>query len=101
MGRKSKLDDSQKQEVVLKLLRREEPAAALARRYGITETTLYRWRDDFIAGGKGALSNGKVKDGGSSRQVEELQRELAERERVIEEQSIAIRVFKKLSEGLS
>ena len=34
------------------LLRREEPAAKLARRFRISEQTLYRWRDDFLAGGE-------------------------------------------------
>jgi hypothetical protein len=29
---------------VLALLRREEPAAQLARRFGVSEQTLYRWR---------------------------------------------------------
>ncbi|MHC4406136.1 MAG: helix-turn-helix domain-containing protein [Planctomycetota bacterium] len=29
---------------MLALLRREEPAAQLARRFGVSEQTLYRWR---------------------------------------------------------
>jgi len=45
--------------VVLTLLRRQEPASALARRYGISDATLYRWRDEFLEGGRGALPNGK------------------------------------------
>ena len=101
MGRKAKLAADQKQEVVLKLLRREEPAAALARRYGITETTLYRWREEFIAGGKAALINGKVTSEQSSKRIHELERELEEQKRVNDELTIANRVFKKLSEGLS
>jgi len=41
--------------------RREEPATVLARRYGISENTLYRRRDDFMAVGEAALANGKDK----------------------------------------
>ena len=72
MGRKSKLSDSDKVEVVLALLRQQEPAAVLARRYGVSEGSLYRWRDEFLQGGKSALcgkANGKA---GSSPRVAEL-----------------------------
>ena len=41
------------------LIRREESAAKLARRYGVSEPTLYSWRDKFIAGGVAALVGGK------------------------------------------
>ena len=54
MGKKSELKGSDRREVVLLLLRREEPAAVLARRYGISEQTLYRWRDEFLAAGEAA-----------------------------------------------
>ena len=97
MGRKAKLDIEQKQEVVLKLLRREEPAAALARRYGITETTLYRWRDEFLAAGKAALADGQSNGDGHKKRVQELERQLAERDQVIGELTIVNRIFKKLS----
>ncbi len=50
MARKSKLSAQQRQEGVRMLLRREEPAAALARRYGVSENTLYTWREQFLEG---------------------------------------------------
>ena len=56
MGKRSELSVAKRREVVLVLLRREEPANKLARRYGISEQTLYRWRDEFLAGGEGALA---------------------------------------------
>ena len=66
MARKSKLSARERQEVVLMLLRREEPAAALARRYGVSENSLYKWREQFLEGGRTALTNGKgVNDAGS------------------------------------
>ena len=52
MGAKSKLSVSERREIVLSLLRREEPATILARRHGISQNTLYRWRDDFITAGE-------------------------------------------------
>ena len=40
MGAKSKLTVPERRKVVLSLIRREEPAAVLARRYGIAEGSL-------------------------------------------------------------
>ncbi len=100
MPRKSKISVAQKQEAVMKLLRREEPTAVLARRYGISEQSLYRWRDEFLAAGKAALADGKSGSGdGQSKRVQELEHDLADRDQVIGELTIANRIFKKLSDG--
>ncbi len=56
MAKRSKLSAAEKAEVVLKALRREDTAARLARRYGISEQTLYRYRDQFLTAGKAGLS---------------------------------------------
>jgi transposase len=101
MAKKTNRSDAEKLEAVLRLLRKQEPAAALARRYGVSDPTLYRWRDEFLEGGKAALANGKATDAGSSRRVQELEREVTERDRVIGELTIANRVFKKVSGGLN
>ena len=58
MGKRSELSASERREAVLSLLRKEESAAVLARRYGVSEPTLYRWRDDFLAAGEAALTAG-------------------------------------------
>ncbi len=101
MPRKSKISVAQKQEAIMKLLRREEPAAVLARRYSVSEQSLYRWRDEFLDGGKAALADGKRGSGnGQSKCVQDLERELATRDQVIGELTIANRIFKKLSDGL-
>jgi transposase-like protein len=42
MGKKSELSVSQRLEIVLMILRKEEPISVLARRYGVSETTLHR-----------------------------------------------------------
>ena len=56
MGKRSSLSPAERSRLVLSLLRKEEPASRIARRAGISEQTLYRWRDDFINAGKQAMS---------------------------------------------
>ena len=100
MGKRTELTFEQRTEVVLALLRREEPAAKLARRYGISEPTLYRYRDLFLEGGQAALADGKRgKADPRDQRIERLEQDLAERDRVIGELTIANRVFKKVTDG--
>jgi transposase-like protein len=99
MGKRSELDVAGRREAVLALLRREEAGAVLARRYGVSEQTLYRWRDDFLAGGEAALASGRGGSDARDRQIEELRREVARRDQVIGELTIANRVLKKTSDG--
>lgn len=96
MGRKSELPSEKRVELVLALLRKEEPASQIARRAGISEATLYRWRDEFIAGGKAQLG-GKSSDGLVAKELAKLQREIETREQVIGELTVANRILKKLS----
>ena len=100
MAKRSNLTAAQRREVVLLLLRREEPAGKLARRYGISEQTLYRWRDEFLAGGESALANGKGGTDSRDREIKELKKEVERRDQVIGELTIANRILKKTSEGL-
>lgn len=97
MARRSELTAKQRREVVLALLRREEPAAQLARRWGISEPTLYRWRDEFLAAGEAALSQGKNGADPRGREIQELRAKLEERDQVIGELTVANRILKKLS----
>lgn len=101
MGKRTDLDVPQRMEVVLALLRREEPAAKLARRYGISEPTLYRYRDQFFEGGKAALADGRRgKADPRDQRIEKLEKDLAKRDQVIGELTIANRIFKKKSDEL-
>ena len=72
----------------------------VARRYGICETTLYRWRDEFIQVGEAALANGKKGNDAQTRRVQELERALAERDQGVGELTLANRILKKTSQGL-
>jgi len=100
MGKRSDVTVSQRREVVLMLLRREEAAGKLARRLGVSEPTLYRWRDDFLAGGEAALSAGKGQHDPRERELAELKKQLSQRDQVIGELTIANRILKKTADGL-
>ena len=94
MPRRSELTVEQRREAVLALLRREEPAAQLARRYGISEQTLYRWRDDFLAAGEAALAKGMNGCDARDQEIKELKAELEERTLTIGELAAATRILK-------
>jgi transposase-like protein len=96
MGRKSQLPLAQREEAVLSLLRKEEPVAALSRRYQVSEQTLYRWRDEFLAGGRARLGQGDREAEAAQRRIAKLEQELARRAQVIGELSIANDILKKL-----
>ena len=97
MPRQCELSVEQRREAVLALLRREEPAAQLARRFGVSEQTLYRWRDEFVAAGEAALAKGKNGVDGRDQQIRALKAELEERTLTIGELAAANRILKKLS----
>ena len=99
MGKQSDLSIPQRREVVLMLLRREEPVAKLARRCGVSEQTLYRWRDEFLAAGETALANGKSGADPRDREIRELKKEVEGRDQVIGELTIANRILKKTAQG--
>ncbi len=100
MGKRSNLTVPQRREAVLMLLRREEPAGKVARRFGISEHTLYRWRDEFLAGGEAAMANGKGGADPRDREIRELKKEMERRDQVIGELTIANRILKKTADGL-
>ena len=73
----------------------------MARRYGVSEPTLYRWRDEFLAGGEAALGGKSDKKAGAQqRQIEDLKKQIAKRDQVIGELTIANRILKKTEDGL-
>ena len=73
----------------------EDNGAQLARQAGISVQTLYRWRDDFLRGDHAALSG--AQNGMHDAQVT---KEIAQRDQVIGELTVANRVLKKFSGNL-
>ena len=101
MGKKSQLSVAERREVVLMMVRKEEPIMTLSRRYGVSETTLHRWREDFLVGGQSALAGGDGKKVDSrTAEIERLKTDLARRDQVIGELTIANRILKKSADGL-
>lgn len=95
MPRKRKdVDASERMSLVLRLLSKEEPAAQVARRAGVAESTLYRWRDAFLEGGARSLA-GRGPHKAHERELQRLQRALANRDQIIGELTIANRILKK------
>lgn len=99
MPKRSVVSIAHRREAVLKLLRREQPAAAIAREVGVSEPTLYRWRDEFLVGGEQALAVKGGKSDSRDQRIAELQREIERRDQVIGEYTIANRILKKLSDA--
>ena len=85
----------QRVQTVLALLRKEDTLESLARKAGVSPTSLSRWREEFVDAGKSALGSGKVVQNQLARQVESLQSELAGRDQVIGELTVANRILKK------
>ena len=61
MGQQSNLHIEQRTAAAILLIRREEPAAKIARRYGLSEPTRYRCPDLFLEGGKAGIASGAGK----------------------------------------
>lgn len=53
MAKRSKVEVDQRMEAVMALLRRDQSAVKIAWRVGVSEQTLYRWRDQILDGGQG------------------------------------------------
>ena len=101
MGRQSEMDVGQRVELVLMMLRKEEPITTLARRYSVSETTLHRWREDFLAGGQATLADRRSKKAdGQAAEIARLKMELARRDQVIGEYTIANRILKNSADDL-
>lgn len=91
MSKRIVLSATERGELVLRLLRKEATAGQLAREAGISEPTLYQWRDTFLKGGFSHLDGRQ----GTDSERRRLQRELAQRDQLIGEMSVALRTLKK------
>ena len=65
-------------------------------RGGVGEQTLYRWHDDFISDGQGAL-NGKDPESGMQAELKRKETQLAEWDKLIGELTVTNRIIKKTS----
>ena len=85
----SRWSTEQKLEIVLAVIRGQESMTQLCRRHGVSETAVYRWRDQFVEGGRAGLSGGK------GTEAEQLRAENEELKTVIGELTVANRILRK------
>ncbi len=84
-------DSEMKLAVVLEGLKGESSISDICRRYQISESLYYKWRDKFLEGGRKALVKGQ-----DSSDVQALRSKISELERIIGKQAIKIEILKKI-----
>ena len=94
MGRPSNIPPAQRTELVLAVLRGTEKLEVLARRHQVSANTLRKWRDEFVTAGQERLS-GRGDTAAAQADNQRLQKELAERELIIGELTVAQRFLQK------
>jgi len=89
MARASKYSEEKKLEVVLEGLKSNGSVAELSRKHGISDALYYRWKDQFIEGGKRAL-------GGRLQSVDgALKQKVTEYEQMIGKLTVQNEILKK------
>jgi transposase len=75
MGRKSKCSPEEKVQIVLAGIKAEKSIARICRDYEITQTTYYRWRDQFLEAAKEAFRGKKRSNNKSLKnKIDQLQK---------------------------
>ena len=91
MSRQSKFSTEDKLAIVMATIKGEESTSSIARRHGVSETAIYRWREQFLEGARHGFTGTSKKNGRAA----QLEKALAERDRVIGELTVANRILKK------
>ena len=99
MGKKAEISADERREIVLKMLRKEESTASLARKHGVAEASIYRWHDQFLSGGLDGLKPKSLASGTNS-EIQRLQNENNELKIALAEYSIANKILKKRADQL-
>lgn len=91
MGRNRKYTLETKSRIVLELLRGEKSVAQASREYRIKDSLLYRWKEQFLEGGKQAFAYGQPAE--QKRRADKV----AELERIIGKLTMQLEIAKKAS----
>lgn len=75
--------------IVLAGLKQTQSVAQLCREHQISQTQYYKWRDQFLEGGKQALQ------GARHDTTKQLERKVEQLEQIIGKQTVALEVLKK------
>jgi transposase-like protein len=82
----------QKLTIILAALREEQSIAALARQHGVSEQQIYRWKMQFLEGGRQSLGGAKT-----PRADQPLLSENEQLKKLLGEKTLEIDILKKLS----
>jgi len=96
---KRKFSAEEKIRIVLEGLRGEDSIAALCRRESIHPNLYYNWSKEFLEAGKKRLQ-GDFKREATSSEVLNLRAENDELKKIVAEQTLEIRVYKKNHTGI-
>jgi len=90
MSTKTTRSIEEKLAIILEGLKEDSNVSEICRKYGISQSLYYKWRDKFLEAGKEALSGsrGSKADKTGEAKIEEL-------EKVIGRQTVVIEVLKK------
>jgi transposase-like protein len=94
MNRKN-WSNEEKATIVLEMIKGTEPVSAICAHHGVSATQAYRWQEQFLAGGRAALSDKRIK--GERDPVADENRRLKE---LAGQQALIIEAQKKLA-GIS
>jgi putative transposase len=93
MGKQRKQwTEEQKLTIVLAALREDQSIAELSRQHGINDNLIYKWKAQFLAGGRQALGSAK-----SQRPDQRLQAENVQLKKLLGEKTLEIDILKQLS----
>ena len=98
MARHSAIPPAQRTELVLAVLRGQEKLEVVARRHQVSANTLRRWRDEFVQAGQERLL-GRGDTAAVQAENRRLAHDLAEREQIIGELTVANRFLQKKVAG--
>ena len=82
----------EKTAIVLEMIKGNESMAAICTRHGVSASQVYRWQEQFLAGGRAALVDRRGKKGRDP--VEDENRRLKE---LVGQQALVIEAQKKLA----
>lgn len=92
MGSK-KWSDEEKFAIVIEGIKNSMPVAEICRKYGVSQTNYYKWRDKFLEGAKKGLQGNRANTNETI-----LKTKIYELQRIIGKQTIAIEILKKNEE---
>lgn len=90
MRTKSLKSIEEKMSIVLEGLKNETSISEICRKYQISQSLYYKWRDRFLEGGKQSLQSNS-----GQKLSEEYKTRVSELERVIGKKTIEIEILKK------